>query len=172
LATSSAPEYASANDWSNHNIYAPIAGTTPSPELNADFNTNVARGEGALVYYGGRPGGRLELSSGVSKTNTLGLTNLGRNQILGWKYGHAQLRYTDQNWFGQVYHVESRSGQTYQLNGFAQNRLRFPTISDDSVRPVAFPTKPRSQRQSCKTFAIPGLDGRISHGAGNGATTM
>ena len=131
------------------------------PELNADFNTNVARGEGALVYYGGRPGGRFELSSGVSKTNTLGLTNLGRNQILGWKYGHAQLRYTDQNWFAQAYHVESRSGQTYQLNGFAQNRLRFPTISDDSVRSLsAFPDQAAfSAAELQNTFAIPGLDG-------------
>jgi len=154
-------EYASANDWSNHNIYAPIAGTTPSPELNADFNTNVARGEGALVYYGGRPGGRVELSSGMSKTNTLGLTNLGRNQILGWKYGHAQLRYTDQNWFAQAYHVESRSGQTYQLNGFAQNRLRFPALSDDSVRALsAFPDQAAfSAAELQNTFAIPGLDG-------------
>ena len=45
-------EYASANDWSNHNVYAPIASTTPSPQENADFNTNVARGEGALVSIG------------------------------------------------------------------------------------------------------------------------
>lgn len=134
-------EYASANDWENHNDYGPVApATTPSPELNADFNTNVVRGEGALVYYGLRPGGRLELSSGVSKTNTIGLTNLGRNQIVGWKYGHGQLRYTDQNWFAQAYHVESRSGDTYQLNAFAQNRIRYPTISDDSVRALsAFP---------------------------------
>ena len=154
-------EYASANDWSNHNIYAPIAGTTPSPEINADFNTNVARGEGALVYYGGRPGGRVELSSGLSKTNTIGLTNLGRNQIVGWKYGHAQLRYTDQNWFAQAYHVESRSGETYQLNGFAQNRLRFPAITDDSVRALsAFPDQAAfSAAELQNTFSIPGLEG-------------
>ena len=82
-------EYARADDWSNQNIYAPIAGTTPSPESGADFNTNVARGEGALVYYGGRPGGRLELIAGASKTNTLGLTNLGRNQIIGWNGGES-----------------------------------------------------------------------------------
>jgi outer membrane receptor for ferrienterochelin and colicins len=135
-------EYVSAKDWDNHLNYAPISGTTPSPEIGADFNTNVARGEGSLVYYGIRPSGRLELSSGMSKNNTIGLTNVGRNQIKDWKYGHAQLRYTDNNWFGQVYHVESRSGGTYQLNGFAQNRLRYPAITDDSVRSLsAFPDK-------------------------------
>ncbi|MGE5101996.1 MAG: TonB-dependent receptor, partial [Deltaproteobacteria bacterium] len=135
-------EYVSAKDWSNHLLYAPISGTTPSPEIGADFNTNVARGEGSLVYYGIRPSGRLELSGGMSKNNTIGLTNVGRNQIEDWKYGHGQLRYTDNNWFGQVYHIESRSGGTYQLNGFAQNRLRYPSITDDSVKSLsAFPDK-------------------------------
>jgi iron complex outermembrane receptor protein len=136
-------EYVAAKDWDNHDIYAPIATTAPpSQEVGADFNTSVARGEGSLVYYGIGPSGRLELSGGMSKNNTIGLTNVGRNQIKDWKYGHGQLRYTDANWFGQVYHVESRSGGTYQLNGFAQNRLRYPSITDDSVRSLsAFPDK-------------------------------
>jgi iron complex outermembrane receptor protein len=160
-------EYASANDWSNQNVYAPISGTTPSPEIGADFKTSVARGEGSIVYYGVRPGGRAELNAGMSHTNTIGLTNLGRNQILGWKYGHAQLRYTDQNWFGQAYRVESRSGDTYQLNGFAQNRLRFPSISDDSVRALsAFPDQAAfSAAEIQNTFAVGALnDARFTWG--------
>src|SRR5687768_12431326 len=45
-------EYQAADDWENTNIYAPIAaGQPPSPELGANFNTNVARGMGAVVYY-------------------------------------------------------------------------------------------------------------------------
>jgi iron complex outermembrane receptor protein len=149
-------EYVSAKDWDNHLIYAPISGTTPSPEIGADFNTNVARGEGSLVYYGIRPSGRLELSGGMSKNNTIGLTNVGRNQIQDWKYGHGQLRYTDNNWFGQVYHIESRSGGTYQLNGFAQNRLRYPSITDDSVKSLsAFPDKANfSAGEIQNTFTI------------------
>lgn len=160
-------EYASANDWDNHNVYAPIAGTTPSPELGADFKTHVARGEGSIVYYGLRPGGRAELSGGMSNTNTIGLTNLGRNQIVGWKYGHAQLRYTDNNWFAQAYHVESRSGDTYQLNGFAQNRLRYPTISDDSARSLsAFPDQAAfSAAEIQNTFVLSALnDARFTWG--------
>jgi len=149
-------EYVSAKDWDNHLIYAPISGTTPSPEIGADFNTNVARGEGSLVYYGIRPSGRLELSGGMSKNNTIGLTNVGRNQIQDWKYGHGQLRYTDNNWFGQLYHIESRSGGTYQLNGFAQNRLRYPSITDDSVKSLsAFPDKANfSAGEIQNTFTI------------------
>ena len=161
-------EYAAANDFSNHNIYAPVTGTTPSPEIGANFNTNVARGEGALVYYFPGEGGRLEADAGMSKSNTIGLTNLGRNQIVDWKYGHGQLRYTDKNWFGQIYHVESRSGQTYQLNGFAQNRLRFPSISNDSAKSLsAFPDRANfSAAEIQNTFSVGALnETRFTYGA-------
>ena len=154
-------EYVAANDWDNHDVYAPITATAaPSQEVGADFNTNVARGEGSLVYYGIGPSGRLELSGGMSKNNTIGLTNVGRNQIKDWKYGHGQLRYTDNNWFGQVYHIESRSGGTYQLNGFAQNRLRYPAITDDSVRSLsAFPDRANfTAAEAQNTFTIEQLN--------------
>ncbi|MDQ6827607.1 MAG: TonB-dependent receptor [Gemmatimonadota bacterium] len=161
-------EYERASDWQNKNIYAPISGTTPSPEIGADFNTNVVRGEGALVYYFPGEGGRLELNGGASQSNALGLTNLGRNQLVDWRYGNAQLRYTSKNWFAQVYDVESRSGDTYQLNGFAQNRLRFPSITDDSVKSLsAFPDKARfSAAEIQNTFSVSQLNGtRFTYGA-------
>ncbi len=133
-------EYQSARDFSNHNIYAPISGSTsPSPEIGADFNTNVARGGGALVYYFDG-GGRLEANAGMSRFNGLGLTNVGRNQLKDYDYKTMQARYSNAHWFTQVYHTISGSGETYQLNGYAQNRLAQPTISDDSVRALsAFP---------------------------------
>ena len=163
-------EYQAADDWSNHNVYAPVTADTtqPSPELGADFNMDVMRGGGSLVRYFSGNNGRLELSAGGSKTNTIGLTNVGRNQIVDWKYGHGQLRYTDNNWFAQVYHVESRSGETYQLNGFAQNRRRFPTISDDSVKKLsAFPDAARfTAAEFQNTFAVGMLnDTRFTWGA-------
>ena len=49
-------EYQAANDFSNHNVYAPVAtgpSAQPVQEVGADFNTNVARGGGSLVYYSG-----------------------------------------------------------------------------------------------------------------------
>ena len=133
-------EYQSAKDFDNHNIYAPISGSTsPSPEIGADFNTNVARGSGALVYY--FPGaGRLEANAGMTRFNGLGLTNVGRNQLKNYEYKEAQAKYSNSNWFAQAYHTISNGGETYQLNGYAQNRLAHPTISDDSVRALsAFP---------------------------------
>ncbi|HEX2781915.1 MAG TPA: TonB-dependent receptor [Gemmatimonadaceae bacterium] len=132
-------EYQSAKDWENHNVYAPVAGTQ-APEIGADFNTNVVRGAGALDYYMGDA--RLELSGGMSKSNGIGQTNVGRNQLVDWQYRHAQLKYTAPHWFAQLYKTQSLSGDTYQLNGFAQNRVRFPALSVDSVKHLSdFPAE-------------------------------
>jgi outer membrane receptor for ferrienterochelin and colicins len=165
-----AGEYQAANDWENHNVYAPmnnLPATPPSPEIGADFNTNVARGEGALIYYLPGTGGRVDLSGGLTNLNGIGLTNVGRNQLVDYKYGNGQLRYTNRNWFAQVYQVETRSGDTYQLNGYAQNRLRYPTISDDSVKKLsAFPGEGHmSAAELQNTFALGMLnDMRITWG--------
>lgn len=130
-------EYQQVDDFENDIVYAPIvAGGDPSPEIGAEFNTDVARGSGALVYYF-PDAGRLELTGGLSHSNAIGITNVGRNQLVGWGYNNLQLRYSNPNWFAQVYRTHSSSGETYQLNGFAQNRRRFPDISDDSVKALS-----------------------------------
>ncbi len=161
-------EYQRAKDFENKNIYAPIAPTAPpSPELNADWNTNVLRGSGALVYY--MPGlSRLELTGGASKSNGIGQTSVGRNQLVNWQYRDAQLKFTHPNWFAQAYVTQSLSGDTYQLNGFSQNRLRFPTLSEDSVKHLSdFPAEGRLMAAEVQnTFALPQLNGlRLTYGA-------
>ncbi|MEO5904165.1 MAG: TonB-dependent receptor [Gemmatimonadaceae bacterium] len=163
-----AGEYQRAKDFENKNIYAPIkAGGDPSPELNANWNTNVTRGSGALVYY--MPNlSRLELTGGASKSNGIGQTSVGRNQLINWQYRNAQLKYTHPNWFAQTYITQSLSGDTYQLNGFAQNRLRQPaTISDDSVRHLSdFPASGRLMAAEIQnTFVVPQLNSlRLTYG--------
>ncbi len=135
-----------ANDWQNTNNYAPVAPrTTPSPEINPDWSTNYRRASGALVYYFDR-GGRLEYQAGASKSNGIGLTSAGRNQLKNWGYWNQQVRYTSDHWFAQAYATRSMSGQSFALNGFSTNRLaaRFTGISDDSVRAAsAFPADGR-----------------------------
>ncbi|MEO7368235.1 MAG: TonB-dependent receptor, partial [Gemmatimonadaceae bacterium] len=161
-------EYQRAKDFQNKNIYAPIVtGGAPSPELNADWDTNVIRGSGALVYY--MPNlSRLELTGGGSKSNGIGQTSVGRNQLINWQYRDAQLKYTHPNWFAQTYITQSLSGDTYQLNGFAQNRLRQPaTISDDSVRHLSdFPAAGRLMAAEIQnTFVVPQANGlRLTYG--------
>ncbi len=161
-------EYQQAKDFQNKNIYAPISATAaPSPELNADWDTNVLRGSGALVYY--MPNlSRVELSGGASKSNGIGQTSVGRNQLIDWQYRNAQLKYTHPNWFAQTYITQSLSGDTYQLNGFAQNRLRQPaSVSDDSVRNISdFPAAGRLMAAEIQnTFVVPQLNSlRLTYG--------
>ncbi|MGH7720342.1 MAG: TonB-dependent receptor [Gemmatimonadaceae bacterium] len=163
-----AGEYLQANDWENRNIYAPIsAAAAPSPEIGADFDTDVVRGSGALVYYF-PSAARLELSGGASKSNAIGMTNVGRNQLIDWEYRQGQLRFSHPNWFAQVYHALSLSGDTYQLNGFAQNRLRFPSLSDDSVKSLsAFPARGQlTAAEVQNSFSVSALnDTRFTLGA-------
>ncbi|MEO8576071.1 MAG: TonB-dependent receptor [Gemmatimonadales bacterium] len=160
-------EYQQAKDFSNRNLYAPIAGTTPSPELNADWDTNVLRGSGALVYYMPKLA-RLELSGGASKSNGIGQTSVGRNQLIDWQYRNAQIKFSNPNLFAQAYITQSLSGDTYQLNGFAQNRLRQPaTVSDDSVRRLSdFPAAGRLMAAEIQnTFVVPQLNSlRLTYG--------
>jgi outer membrane receptor for ferrienterochelin and colicins len=159
-------EYQRAKDFENKNIYAPISGTTPSPELSADWNTNVMRGSGALVYY--MPNlSRLELNAGASKSNGIGQTSVGRNQLVNWQYREGQLKFTHPNWFAQAYATQSLSGDTYQLNAYSQNRLRFPTISEDSVRHLSdFPAEGRLMAAEIQnTFVVPQANGlRLTYG--------
>ncbi|MDO8502533.1 MAG: TonB-dependent receptor [Gemmatimonadaceae bacterium] len=152
-------EYQQAKDFSNKNIYAPIAGTTPSPELSADWNTNVMRGSGALVYY--MPNlSRLEFTGGASKSNAIGQTSVGRNQLVDWQYRDGQVKFTHPNWFAQAYMTQSLSGDTYQLNAYSQNRLRYPTISEDSVKHLSdFPAEGRLMAAELQnTFVVPQLN--------------
>lgn len=160
-------EYQSASDFTNHNIYAPVVvGGVPTqaPELNADWDTNVIRGSGALDYYMGDA--RVEATLGASKSNGIGPTNVGRNQLKDWQYRHAQLKYTSPHWFGQVYTTQSRSGDTYQLNGFAQNRVRFPALTEDSVRHISdFPAEGDLRAAELQNnFNVPMLGTHFTYG--------
>ena len=155
-------EYQQAKDFSNHNFYAPVVtGGAPAPELNADWNTDVIRGSGALVYY--LPNlSRLEVNGGASKSNGIGQTSVGRNQLVDWQYRNAQVKFSHPNWFAQAYATQSLSGDTYQLNAYAQNRIRQPlSVSDDSVRHLSdFPAEGKLMAAEIQnTFAISQLNG-------------
>jgi len=155
-------EYQQAKDFSNKNFYAPVVGTTPTPELTADWNTDVMRGSGALVYYMPKLA-RLELTGGGSKSNGIGQTSVGRNQLKDWQYRNLQLKFTNPNWFAQAYTTQSLSGDTYQLNAYSQNRARAANaaLSDDSVRHLSdFPAEGRIMAAELQnTFTVPQLNG-------------
>jgi outer membrane receptor for ferrienterochelin and colicins len=132
-------EYQAADDWSNRLTYPQVGTSGPIPERGADWRTDVTRATGTLAYYFDH-GGRLNATAGMSKLNGIGQTNVGRNQLVNYGYRNYQLQYVSPRWFGQAYVTNSLPGSTYQLNGFAQNSVRFPAVSPDSVKKLsAFP---------------------------------
>ncbi len=140
-------EYQSADDYENSLTYPSVATPTgpsgPIQEVGADFKTEVIRGSGTLAYYLFN-GGRISATVGASRLNGIGMTNVGRNQLVDYGFRNYQLQYVSPRWFAQAYMTNSLPGGTYQLNGFAQNRRRFPTISADSVKKLsAFPGEGR-----------------------------
>src|SRR6185369_2863298 len=68
------------------------------------------------------------------------------NQLANYGYRDAQVQYTGSRLFAQAYMSQSVSGGTFQLNGLAQNSVRFPTLSYDSIKALsAFPGDGRPQ---------------------------
>jgi iron complex outermembrane receptor protein len=153
-------EHASARDWENTQFYGPVIPNVPTREVGVNFNTNVTRGGGSFVWYAGN-GGRLELSGGASLFNGLGNTNVGRNQLSDWQYRHVQARWSSEHWFVQAYRAQSLSGNTYQVNAYSQNRVRFPALTDDSVRALSdFPADGRLNAAEIQSnFRIPAFFG-------------
>ena len=136
-------ETQSADDFHNQDTYAAVGASGPLPDTAANFRTSVIRGYGSLAYYFDN-GGKLEVTGGASETNGIGQTSVGRNQLVNYDYKSIQLKYGSPHWFAQVYETQSLTGGTFQLNAYAQNVKRFPTISNDSARKLsAFPGEGR-----------------------------
>ena len=141
-------EYVAVNEFENKAVYPSVTAGRPDlviPEKDANWRTDIARGSGMLAYYLNN-GSRLMGTFGMSKLNGIGATNVGRNQLQNYGYRDAQLQYTGSRLFAQAYMSQSVSGTTFQLNGLAQNSVRFPTLSYDSVKALsAFPSDGRMQ---------------------------
>ena len=140
-------EYQDAKDWDNNlsynsggSIVAPgTAGSVKETDLKIpiDWKTSVARGTGGLVYYQGD--NRLSFDAGMSKTNGVGQTSVGRNQLTGWGYNFLQARYTTPHWYLTAYREQSTSGKSFALNRFAGQQLNAAnaSLTPDSLRLLA-----------------------------------
>jgi outer membrane receptor for ferrienterochelin and colicins len=140
-------EYQKAKDWENF-LYYNAAGTiVPSTTAGAvseqnlkdpiNWETGVVRGTGALVYYRGDQ--RLELSGGMSQTDGVGQTNVGRNQLRDWDYKVLQARYSTPHWYFNAYGAQSKSGTSFALNRYAGAQLTpaNAALSADSLRKLS-----------------------------------
>ena len=141
-------EYQGADDFANYLRYgaggallapgATAAGVREdSLKVPIDWQARVARGTGALVYYRGDQ--RLELSGGASRTDGVGQTNVGRNQLRDWGYNTLQLRYATPRWYATAYRSQSTSGQSFALNRFAGAQLlgTNAALQADSLRALS-----------------------------------
>lgn len=139
-----AGEYQAAKDWENYLSYNVGGSIVPSGTAGAvredalkapiSWDAGVKRGTAALVYYAGA--NRLEVNGGASITDAVGQTNVGRNQLDGWKYNVLQARLTSPRWFLNVYRTQSQSGNSYALNRYAGAQLTAAnaSLSADSLR--------------------------------------
>lgn len=169
-------EYQMAKDWENflcYNVGGSVvatpgdkptcaAGQVREDQLKQaiDWDASVARGSGALIYYAGR--NRLELNGGMSQTDGVGQTNVGRNQLAGWQYNVAQARYTTPHWYLNAYRSQSKSGDSYALNRYGGAQLtnaNNANIDADSLRMLSdWPSNGRMYAAEVQgNYAVPML---------------
>lgn len=136
-----AGEYQSADDWDNYLAYniagVPDVGTVrvkedSIPGNSIDWGADVKRGTGSIVHYQGS--NRLEVSAGVSQSNGVGQTNVGRNQLKDWMYNFAQAQYSTPRLYFNAYRTQSKSGESFAINRYADAYARNPTLNPDSLR--------------------------------------
>jgi outer membrane receptor for ferrienterochelin and colicins len=94
------------------------------PELDLDRDFSSLRGEASL-YYSPTKTSDIILTYGGSKSNNIGNTNAGRNQIRDWTMNIYQARYVSPRFFANVYYTASASDSTYAMNQRTQNYLSF-----------------------------------------------
>ena len=130
-------EYQHANDWSNTLYYGTTATFAGRKETGVDgkvdWTSQVARGGGALYYYLGE-NSQLEFNAGVSVSDGVGQTNVGRNQLDNWQYNVAQLKYSSPHWYANFYRTQSKAGDSYALNRFTDNKAANPGKTDEEIR--------------------------------------
>ena len=73
-----------------------------------------------MWYNGANP---LEVNGGMSQTDGVGQTNVGRNQLSGWKYSVLQAKYSTPHWYFNGYREQSQSGKSFALNRYAGAQL-------------------------------------------------
>jgi outer membrane receptor for ferrienterochelin and colicins len=126
FAFKAAGEYFRATeiDWVDTVYIGSGANAVAREELELNRDADALRGEGAF-YYTIMPETDLIFAFGGSKSNNIGPTNAGRNQIQDWIIGYGQLRFASPHVFAQVYHTLSKTDSTYAINQRTQNYWTF-----------------------------------------------
>lgn len=121
-----------------------------------DFGFNSLRGE-AQVYYAVTPKSDIIAAYGGSRSNNIGNTNAGRNQIRDWLVNWAQLRYVSPRFFAQVYNTWSSTDSTFAMNQRTVNYFTLINARDGSGQPVYTQREALERSYGKQWFAIPAL---------------
>ncbi len=89
-------------------------------EFELDPEVEFVRAEAAL-YFSPNTNTDIIFNTGYSNSTYLSPTNVGRNQIRDWSINYYQLRFTNKNWFAQVYYTLSRTDSTYAIDQRTKN---------------------------------------------------
>lgn len=125
-----AAEYQDALDFEMPLSYPGVA-----YQPTADWHSRVARGYGGVTRY--FADSRVEVTGGYSRSNGVGQTNVGHNQLDGWTYSTLQARYASPHWYLNAYRTESKSGDSYALNRYASAKVANPSASDEQLRKMS-----------------------------------
>jgi outer membrane receptor for ferrienterochelin and colicins len=110
------------------------------PERNVDFDFRRMRGE-AHLYYVIRSKTEIVISGGKSDNHSLGMSNLGRNQVRGINVSFLQARLVHPHFFATVYNTWGRLGEGHSIYGYTRdfwNRTHTtPPMAEDSAETAA-----------------------------------
>lgn len=90
-------------------------------QLVENYDIMSAKFEGNAYYRFDALGDEWTLKGtyGWSENDNFGLTNNGRNRILGWQVQYQTAQLSSENWYAQFTRTANDAGDTYQINGVA-----------------------------------------------------
>jgi iron complex outermembrane receptor protein len=129
-----------------------------------DWTSRVTRGNGSAFYYMGDA--QIEATVGMSVSDGVGQTNVGRNQLDDWKYSVAQLKFTSPHWYASAYRTQSQAGKSYALNRFTDNKATNPSMTDEQLRLMSdWPSDGQMYAAEVQTnWAIPQINSTVVFG--------
>ncbi len=144
-------EYLRARDFMKNDttgmVTNPVTGETRVFMENPDPDISNFRFDGSL-YYSLTNNMDAIFSAGYGNTNSIGTTNVGRNQIVDWVYEFYQLRIESKHFFVQGYLTKNDAGDTYAIeNATTLEQLSFaagqPITREQAIQAVKFIDKSR-----------------------------
>lgn len=122
------------------------------PEKN-DRRFRHVRGEGHL-YYSVTPKSDIIVSYGGSTNRFLSVNNVGRNQIVDWKFSYLQARYVSPRFFAQIYNTWTNVGNSYGIPGYTRDFWnRTHSTITDPTNPL-FPVVGRLFPDEAEAYAL------------------